>query len=208
MKFLNPSLLSTTLPFVVSLSFLGINACTPDFEGEYADPEKAEIVDDKWNETDGRKTAEALIKSALSRPWLSTFTKEKNNKPVLLVDEVENRTDEHLDTKALTEHIRNELINSGRVRFVNEERRQKILDEVKYQQSGAVSQKSAKEYGKQTGADFMLGGAISASVHTQGGLKTVTYQTNLILTNLETAEIEWSEKYDIKKRFNRSSARW
>ena len=27
-------------------------ACSPSFEGEYADPAKAEIIDDKWNEAD------------------------------------------------------------------------------------------------------------------------------------------------------------
>jgi PBP1b-binding outer membrane lipoprotein LpoB len=39
-------------------------------------------------------------------------------------------------------------------------------------------------------------------------LKTVTYQTNLTLTNIETGEYEWSTKYEIKKRFRRSGAGW
>jgi uncharacterized protein (TIGR02722 family) len=202
MPFLRRSALvvATVSPLVIS--------CTPSFEGTYSDPAKAEIVDDKWNETDARKTAEVLINSALTKPWLTAFTTvNKNKKPVVIVDDVENRTDEHIDTKALTEFIRDELINSGKVSFVNESRRQKILEEIKYQNSGAVSAASKKSTGKQTGADFMLGGAISSSVHSQEGLKTVTYQTNLILTNLETAEIEWSEKHLIKKRFNRSGSK-
>ncbi len=183
--------------------------CTKDFEGSYDDPLKEEIVDDRWNETDARKTAQHLISSCLKKPWLSSFRrKEQGERPVVLVDEVGNSTDEHIDVKALTDFIRDELINSGKIRFVNKARRQAILDELKYQGSGAVSEKSAKQYGRQTGADFMLGGTITSYVHTQKGLKTVTYQTNLILTNLETSEIEWSEKYQIKKRFNRSSANW
>ena len=124
----------------------------------------------------------------------------------MIVDEVENRTDEHIDTKALTEFIRDELINSGKIRFLNESRRKKILEEIKYQNSGAVSESTRKKAGRQIGAAFMLGGAISSSVHSQGGLKTVTYQTNLTLTNLETSEIEWSEKKRIKKRFKRSGS--
>ncbi len=184
-------------------------ACTKDFEGEYSDPAKAEIVDDKWNETDARKTAEHLIKSCLERPWLKNYMRGHNNtKPVVIVDDVENRTDEHIDTRALTDFVQNELINSGEVRFVNAAKRQKILDEIKYQASGAVAKESQKQYGKQTGADFILAGAISSSVHSQGELKTVTYQTTLNLTNLETAEIEWSEKYLIKKRFKRSKSGW
>ena len=30
----------------------------------------------------------------------------------------------------------------------------------------------------------------------------------LNLTNIETSEIEWSDKYLVKKKFERSSARW
>lgn len=192
-----------------ALLSVAVVGCTKDFEGTYSDPAKEEIVDDKWNETDARKTAEEMIASVLSKSWLEDYKrKHKGEKPIVIVDDVENRTDEHIDTKALSEYIRNELINSGKVRFVNAERRQKILDEIKYQNSGAVAEGSRKKLGNQIGADFFLGGSISSQVATQGGLKTVTYQTNLILTNLETTEIEWSEKKMIKKRFKRSGAGW
>lgn len=193
--------------FIGSLSVLALSSCT-SFQGEYADPNAVEIVDDKWNETDARKTSEILIKSMLEKPWLAEFMKEhKNEKPFLLVDDVENRTDEHIDTKAMMEAIRDEVINSGKIRFIEGQQRDKILKEIKYQsESGMVAQEKAKKKGKQIGSDFLLHGAISSQVHTQKGLKTITYQPILQLTNLETAEIVWSQKYDIKKRFNRSSA--
>ena len=62
--------------------------------------------------------------------------------------------------------------------------------------------------GNQIGADYMLAGAISSQIHTQGGIKTVSYQTQLKLINLETAEIQWTEKHDVKKKFKRSGAGW
>jgi uncharacterized protein (TIGR02722 family) len=198
--------LSAKIGFVSVLGVI-LPGCTKDFEGEYADTNSVEIVDDKWNDADARKTAEHLVKSCLGKNWLEAYTKANSGKkPVVLVDDIENRTDEHIDTKALTDFIRDELINSGRVRFVNESNRQKILDEIKFQASGAVAKDSQKQYGRQIGADFMLGGTIASQVNAQGGLKIVTYQTNVILTNLETAEIEFSEKYPIKKRFKRSGA--
>ena len=55
------------------LSTVWMAACTPGFEGEYADPSKAEIVDDRWNETDARKTAEHMIKGLLEKPWLENY---------------------------------------------------------------------------------------------------------------------------------------
>ncbi len=185
---------------------LTLGACSPDFEGTYSDPAQAEIVDDKWNETDARKTASSLIQQVLSKPWLAIYEDKFKKKPVVIVDDVANRTDEHIDTKALTEFMQDELINSGKVRFLNAEKRKQILDEIKYQNSGTTAEDSKKKLGKQIGADFMLGGAISSSVHSQGGLKTVTYQTAMNLTDLETTEMIWSGKELIKKRFKRSGA--
>lgn len=183
-----------------------LGACSPDFEGTYSDPAQAEIVDDKWNETDARKTATSLIQQVLSKPWLAVFEEKYKKKPVVIVDDVANRTDEHIDTKALTEFMQDELINSGKVRFLNAEKRKQILEEIKYQNSGTTAEDSKKKLGKQIGADFMLSGAVSSSVHSQGGLKTVTYQTAMNLTDLETTEMIWSGKELIKKRFKRSGA--
>jgi len=186
--------------------FLGfsLSNCTPALEGEYSDPKTVDILNDKWNETDARVTGERLVESALKKAWLEEFKRSKGQKPVVIVDEVENRCDEHIDTKAITESIQNELINSGKIRFVDKDKRQQILEEIKFQQSGAVSAKSAKKTGNQTGADFMMSGAISNIVQTQENKKVVTYQVIMKLTNIETGEIEWTDKYDIKKRFKKS----
>jgi uncharacterized protein (TIGR02722 family) len=197
------SIFFRTFTVLSSASFLF--ACSPSFEGTYNDPAQAEIVDDKWSETDARKTANSLISQVLEKPWLADFEKKNKKKPVVIVDDVANRTDEHIDTKALTEFMQDELINSGKVRFLNAEKRKQILEEIKYQNSGTTAESTKKTLGKQIGADFMLSGAISSSVHSQGGLKTVTYQTAMNLTDLETTEMVWSGKELIKKRFKRSS---
>ncbi|MBP9707212.1 MAG: penicillin-binding protein activator LpoB [Oligoflexales bacterium] len=196
--------------WVTGFSILaGISACTPAFQGEYDDPNKREIVDDKWNESDAKKTAEVMVNDALKKSWLDKYKRmHKGERPVVIVDDVENRTDEHIDTVSLTDYIQDELINSGEVRFVDKKRRQKILDEIKYQHGGEVAKSTAKERGRQTGADYMMAGAISSSVHTQEGLKTVYYQVNLTLTDLESSEFVWSSKHEIKKRFNRSGSKW
>lgn len=185
-------------------------SCTPAFQGEYSDPNAVEIVDDRWNESDARKYSEVLVNSMLKKSWLNFYKKANGGKrPVVVVGDMENRTDEHIDMLSLVEASRDELINSGMVRFVNKKQREKILEEVKYQNdSGNVSRGTRTKKGRQTGADFLLTGALSNQVHTQEGLKTVTYQVNMILTDLETTEIVWSEKHHIKKRFNRSGSKW
>lgn len=180
-------------------------SCTT-FSGEYSDPKSVEILDDKWNETDARVTAEKMIQKMLSSSsWYQTFQKKKNRKPIVIVGDVANRTDEHIDTKAMVDFISDELINSGKVRFVDGESRARILEELNYQtQSGEVKKSHAKKRGHQIGADFLLVGFVSSYVQGQKKLKTTTYQTQLRLTDLESSEIVWSTKHMIKKRFRRS----
>ena len=203
--------IANTLKFASFFALTAVLAAgCASFSGEYSDPNAVEIVDDKWNDTDARVTAEKMITTMLSKSWLRAF-KERNsgNRPLVIVGEVENRTDEHIDSQALSEFVTDELINSGKVRFVDAANRERILKEIQYQnESGMVSGRTAKRKGRQVGADFLLFGTISSQVATNEGLKTVTYQTNLRLTDLETAEIVWSSKHRIKKRFKRSGSSW
>lgn len=201
------------MKFALFASFIALVgtelSCTKDFQAEYSDPVAVEIVDYNWNETDARKTAEILIQSMLKKPWLVEAKKHLARNPIVIIKSIDNRTDEHIDTKSLIEGVRYELINSGAIRFVDGAGRDAVLKEIEYQQdSGHVSAATAKKKGKQIGADYMLSGAISSQVHSNDGLKTVSYITLLQLTDLETAEIVWNEKYDIKKRFKRSGSGW
>jgi uncharacterized protein (TIGR02722 family) len=188
------------LSFATSLGLLGCQTT----QGNYADPNKIEIVDDKWNDSDARLAGETMIRSALSKRWLKEFRRETGKRPFVLVDDFENRTSEQIDTKAIFESVRNELINSGEVRFLDGAQRQKILDEYKYQQSGVVKQGSAKGPGKQQSSDFFLVGSLSSLVSEADGYKTVTYQVEMRLTNIETSEIVWTEVKKLKKQFRKS----
>lgn len=180
-------------------------ACSPSFQGNYADPDKVEIVDDRWNDTDARVIAERMIKSCLSKPWLAEWQREnKGQRPFVIVGDFENRTSEQIDTLPIFEAVRNELINSGKVRFIDGAQRQKILDEYKYQASGAVRKDKAKGPGKQFGADFFLVGSLSSIVSEKDGYKRVTYQVEMRMTQIETSEIVWTEVEKITKQFKRS----
>lgn len=183
-------------------------ACVDEFQAAYDDPKRAEIIDDRWNETDARKTAEALVGAMLKQPWLKVYQARHKSRPIVAIEPIVNKTAEHIDTEALVGYVRDELINSGRIRFVNKEQREKINKELAYQHSGAVAKKTRAKRGRQTGVNYLIDGKLSSYEHVRGGLKTVTYQVVLSLTNLETSEIEWSTKHLIKKRLKRRDTKW
>ncbi|MBF0440872.1 MAG: penicillin-binding protein activator LpoB [Oligoflexales bacterium] len=189
---------------VLLMTFIMILTGCATGGGVYESSEKEKILDDKWNNTDANKVANYMIDKCLSAPWLKEFEKKnKGKKPVVIVMKMKNRTDEHIDTDALTEAIRSELINSGKVRFLAAEKRDEILKELEYQNSGAVSKESKKDRGKQIGADYVISGAISSIVNQKGDLKDVTYRVDMNISNIETSEIEWNGYQKISKAFKR-----
>lgn len=190
---------------MIMLATLLLTAGCASFYGEYSDPSAVEVVDDQWNETDNRTTAVAIVKKMLEQNWYQVFRAQKKQRPVVVVGTISNRTDEHIDTTALVGFISDELINSGKVRFVDKANREAILKEVEYQSSsGNVKSNAARQKGRQIGAHFLLSGDISSHVQARDGLKTVTYQSHVKLTDLESSEIIWSHKELIKKRFRTS----
>lgn len=189
------------------LCFLG--GCSTHTQGSYADPGQQEILGEQWNESDAQIVAKRAVEECLKARWMLNYRgKNKGKKPIIIVSHVANKTSEHIDTKAIVDHIRTELINSGQVRFLANEKRDVILEEYKYQNSGATRSDQAKGPGNQLGADFLLVGALTAITSEEGDYKNVTYQTNLQMTNLETSEYEWAFQTKVKKKFKRNSVTW
>lgn len=197
-------------PLFVVVS-LALSGCA-SFEGDYGDPNQAQILDDRWNPTDATVTVQKMVTDMTAAPWVQNWRddmkKKPSDRPFVLVDDMENRTSEVIDTKALFEDLRSQILNNGKVRFLDGDARKKILSEYKYQQSGVVKKDQVKGPGNQFGADFFLSGAISSIVSKQGGKSSVQYQIEMKLTNISTGELVWSGIEKIRKNFKRSSVGW
>src|SRR5262245_33537016 len=72
----------------------------------------------RWNDTDSRLTAEALIKDALSGPWSQRFTQLTGRTPAVGVGTVLNRTHEQLNTQTFMKDLERALMQSTQVQFV------------------------------------------------------------------------------------------
>jgi len=153
----------------------------------------------RWNDTDAQQVAQAMIGDVLSRPWLGDFSTENKRKPVVIVGEVRNLSDEHIETLVFTKSLERELINSGKVKFVaSSQERTGVRDERLNQQSEASSD-SMKRLGQETGADFYLSGVITSVIDAVEGQRVVFYKVNLELINIESNEKVWIGDKQIKK---------
>lgn len=190
--------LSTVIALAVSLSACGPKAFV---KGEYEDPNKQNLMNDSWSETDMQVTVKNMVDSLVAHRSIADAQKM----PILMVTNLQNKTSEHIDTQSIMDMVRVELTNSGKVTFVDKEARQDISNEYDYQNSGMVSDTSKKEAGGQVGADFILNGRLDSIVQEVGKDKTVYYKLTLNMTNLKTGLTAWTNQKQIRKAFKKQS---
>jgi penicillin-binding protein activator len=192
--------------FIIAALF--IFGCAPTRNVSRIQVDETTDLSGRWNDTDSRLTAEAMIKDVLSRPWLSDFKMDQEKRPTVIVGTIRNKSSEHIPVDLFIKDIEKELINSGEVRFVaSSAQRDEIRQERLDQQSNA-SLETAKQLANETGADFMLQGSIDTIEDSFEGKKAMYYQVNLELIDLEKNTKEWVGDKKIKKLIEQSHYKW
>jgi uncharacterized protein (TIGR02722 family) len=163
------------------------------------DPNQQTDISGRWNDSDSKLVANEMIKDVLERPWRTNFEKEKGRAPVVIIGSVRNKTSEQIDPIMFIKDLEKNFINSGTVKVVQSgDERNQVRDERNDQQTFS-SEETKKKWGREKGADFMLNGVIASVDDAYKNQKTVAYQVNLELTNLETNEKVWIGEKEIKK---------
>lgn len=154
----------------------------------------------RWNETDSRLTAEEIANELLSHAWYNTFSAQnQGQKPVIIVGMITNKSHEHIATETFSKDIEKAIINSGRLRLVQAGDKREELRAERADQQNYSSRETMKQFGLEMGADFMLQGTILSIVDQYSKEKTIFYQIDLELSNLETNEKVWIGDKKIKK---------
>lgn len=192
--------LATTALLTSSLLTVGLLAGCAGKRVERVDPGKTIDLSGRWNDTDSRLVAEAVIKDALDRPWVPNFTqRHQGRQPTVIVGTVVNKSAEHISVETFTKDLERELTNSGRVTFVASRAEREEVREERLDQQTQSSQQTAKGLGKETGADYMLKGTINTIQDQEGGTRVVFYQVTLEMIDLETNAKVWFGDKKIKK---------
>ncbi len=135
-------------------------------------------------------------------------------KPVLIVYPVVNETSEHISTSAITDEIRMKLLNSGKIRFINEHQRENIMKEISYQNQGYVDPALRVEQGRQLGADYILSGTLRSINKKQPKQmrlykkERVYYSLDLSMTDLKTGEIVYADQAELAREASKPIIGW
>lgn len=184
-------------PMIVSLLLFGTSCANRKVKR--IDPNEQTDISGRWNDTDSKLVANEMIKDVLERPWRSNFETKMGRKPVVIIGSIRNKSSEQIDPITFIKNLEKSFVNSGVVSVVQSgDDRNQVRDERNDQQTFS-SEETKKKWGKEKGADFMLNGVISSIVDQYKNQKTVSYQINLELTDLESNEKVWIGEKDIKK---------
>ena len=154
----------------------------------------------RWNDTDSRLVAEEMVSQVLSGDWIANFQRtHRGNKPVVIVGLVYNNTSEHIEANTFIKDVEKAFVQSGKVRLVQAGEKREALRKERAAQQDFASSETAKKWGRELGADFMLQGDISSITDQYKKEKVVYYQTSLELSDLETNEDVWIGDKKLKK---------
>ena len=183
----------------LSLGFLVIAGCGSETKVTRVDSGVVTDLSGRWNDTDSRMVAEAMVKEALQYPWLNGFSQSKNRQPVVVVGTVVNNSHEHINVQTFISDLERELTNSQKVTFVaGKGEREEVRTERK-EQAMYAREDTQKAPGREIGADYMMKGTIATILDEADGTKAMFYQVDLQMVDLESNAKVWYGQKKIKK---------
>jgi TolB-like protein len=176
------------------------------------EPETVTDLSGRWNDTDSRLVANALIEQSLGGAWIGNYsTNNAGESPTVIVGSFHNRTSEHVPVNTFVHDLEIAFVNSGAVSIVaGSEEREEIRDERSDQQEFARADTRAR-LGQELGANYILQGELQSIEDEEEtvrlGLtrkeKIVFYQVDARLIDLETNIVVWAGQHEIKKYIER-----
>lgn len=182
------------------ISALLISGCA-DRKVTRVDTAQVTDLSGRWNDTDSRLVSNEMITDLLTAKWIPIYeVQHPGKRPVVIVGTVLNKSHEHIDAETFIKDLERAIVNNGSVRLVQAgEKREELRNEREQQNQGYVLPETAKKWGRELGADFMLQGTINSIVDSYKKNKAVFYQIDMEMTDLESGEIVWMGSKKIKK---------
>ena len=186
---------------ITAISIAHLQGCATKVS--YGNATAVETTNTDFGSTDLQQIAAKMVDSLLSFPPIVDITNKR--RPVMYVDQIKNKTSEHIDTESITDTISNKILRSGKFRFVDMTKVAAIEQQLSYQKgSGNVDPSTIIKVGQQIGAEYMMYGNLSSIVKREASSKDVYYKFTLKVLHVKTGLIEWSDEKEIRKSSQKS----
>jgi uncharacterized protein (TIGR02722 family) len=204
--------MKTSLTLVAIAMTMLLTSCS-SFKAERVDgakgDEKALTITDKWVLKDTENAVKDMLEQIQKHKGFQRYLGDSKKKPKIFIMEVQNETSEpYFPIADMNDELLNEFSASGEYTIIDNQGRDKILKEVKYQAEGMVDPSQMVQIGKQTGADLIILGNVRMNPETRDGRTLKQYTVNLRMTNLKTSEEVLRVRSKAQKYSEQAKAGW
>lgn len=182
----------------VFVSFILITACVTRTVTRL-NPDTQIDLSGRWNDTDSRRVADQMIYDLFNSSDFKAYADEMGRKPVIVVGLIRNKTSEHIDADNYVKKLEVVIHNSGVADLVESPEFRDMLRKERAEQQDFADPATAKQFGKELGADLMLFGEMNSDTDVYNNKRVVNYITTLFLTDIETNKRIWYGQNEIKK---------
>lgn len=170
---------------------------------------KALEITDKWLAKDTEQVVREILQMMKRHKGFKRYMRGKNSVPTVFIGEVKNLTaDPYFPINDINDEFLNEISASGDFTLVDESAREAILNEITYQNDGMVDPATAKQVGRQTGADLIIFGNVYMKPQSRDGKTIKQYSVNLRMTDIERAVEVLRVRTKVSKYSEKSKFGW
>ncbi len=143
------------------------------------------------------KNIDAMSSSKL---WNRTILKAEKQ-PIVAIWPIENASTQHIDDQmdSLLSSIETNLVNTGDVEVVSQERQQALFQELSSRQSAVYDPVTAGKIGRQLGAQYFVTGKISSVEERLKNQRRVQYRLFLQVLEVETGRVKYQNEVSRSK---------
>lgn len=173
------------------------------------DPRDSDPLSAKYDQEDLLSLGELMAEALLSHP----FPPAADERPILVEMGIQNRTQSHIDMKALSDTLTTHLLDTKKIQLINADRRDDLMREQGYQLTNCTPETRAL-VGRQLGAKYMLTGSL-IEIEKESGRQArvsktqdVYYQLTAEITDLESGLIAVRKQRDRLRRASKPLIGW
>jgi uncharacterized protein (TIGR02722 family) len=162
--------------------------------------------DSDFSSADYFKITDVMMTSIEANGFFDRYRSEHGGEKavMLLAKSLQNKTDEHIDTRLILEKIRTAMIKENIADFVDDQAFDMALDQLNMQATDLYDNSKAAKIGRFVGAKYILRGSISNLRKTEGREDINYMNVTLDIFEVETLLIKWTDEVDIKRAYKKS----
>lgn len=199
--------------FILFLLTIFSVSCSPTIKTERISLEEsdelASNITDEWVMTDTEIAVKETIKQIDNNKSFQKYLYNLGRRPRIFIAEMQNDTTEpYFPIEDINDELLNEFSQSGRYILIDADARQKILEEITYQNDGMVKEEDIKRIGRTSGADLIIFGNVRLNQKSFLGKTIKDYSINIRITDIESGEEVARTRYKLSKYSKRSKVAW